>query len=254
MKIHEFGQQNSGAVILLHCSCMTWEMFETAAEVLKQQYHLIIPVLPGYDLENGSFYTSVEEITEEIEDWLLSKGYTRIRGVYGLSMGGSIAVRLLANDRIAVDSAVIDGGITPYTYPRIITRLIGVRDFLMVELGKHSRRLLEAAYPPEKYTDEGIDYLERVMHHMSARTIWNTFYSCNNYSMPSKIGNTNARIEYWYGEKEKIARKQDIEYIKKIYPQTAFCEYADLEHAELAMLHSKRFTERLSVFLERRGI
>lgn len=248
MKMYEFGQKNNDAVILLHCSCMTWEMFEAAAEALKQQYHVIIPAMPGYDLENDSDYTSVEEIAEELERWLISRGYMRIRGLYGLSMGGSIAVRLLANGHITFDRAVIDGGITPYTYPWIVTQFIAVRDFLMIELGKHSRRLLEAAYPPEKYTDEGIDYLEKVMHHMSMKTIWNTFYSCNNYSMPPKTGNNNTRIEYWYGEKEKKARKKDIKYIKNIYQQTEFREYAGMEHAELALLCTKIFTERLSDF------
>lgn len=247
MKIHEFGQINNEVVILLHCSCMTWEMFEVAAEALKQQYHVIIPALPGYDLESDSEYTSVEEIAEELEEWLISKGYTRIHGLYGLSMGGSIAVRLLANSRISFDRAVIDGGITPYTYPRLVTYFIALRDFMMVELGKHSRRLLEMAYPPEKYTDEGIDYLEKVMHHMSAKTIWNTFYSCNNYSLPAKIGNNNTQIKYWYGEKEWKARKSDIKYIKNIYPKTVFCEYVDLEHAELALLYPSIFAEKLKM-------
>lgn len=33
-------------------------------------------------------------------------------GIYGLSMGGAMAIRFLANQRVSVKYAVIDGGIT----------------------------------------------------------------------------------------------------------------------------------------------
>ncbi len=39
----------------------------------------------------------------------------------------------------------------------------------MAEAGKHSRKLLEMAYPPEKYTHQGIDYLAKVLRYMSTR-------------------------------------------------------------------------------------
>lgn len=47
-------------------------------------------------------------------------------------MGGAVVTRMLADNRLTVKSAVIDGGITPYQLPRFITRFIAVRDFLMV--------------------------------------------------------------------------------------------------------------------------
>lgn len=95
------------------------------------------------------------------------------------------SIRLLADNKIQFDKAVIDAGITPYQLPWILTRFIAARDFLMVELGKHSRRLLELAYPPEKYGAEDLDWMERMLKHMSARTIWRVFDSCNNYFMPN---------------------------------------------------------------------
>lgn len=73
----------------------------------------------------------------------------------------------------------------------------------MVELGKHSRRLLELAYPPEKYGAEDLDWMERMLKHMSARTIWRVFDSCNNYSMPKPVPVPSTEIQYWYGSTDK---------------------------------------------------
>lgn len=187
MTIHEFGQENKECVLFLHASCTGWDFYEESIQRLSEQYHVIVPAMPGHDLTTNEDYTSVEQIAAELEQWLLERGQTHVHGLYGLSMGGSIALRLLADNKIAFDKAVIDAGITPYQLPWLLTRFIAVRDFLMVELGKHSRKLLELAYPPEKYDAEGLDYMQKVMKHMSARTIWRVFDSCNNYSMPKPI-------------------------------------------------------------------
>lgn len=249
MNIHEFGQENRECVLFLHASCTGWDFYEESIRLLAQRYHVIVPAMPGHDLTTNEDYTSVEEITEALENWLLARGYSRVHGLYGLSMGGSMVIRLLADNKIQFDKAVIDAGITPYQLPWILTRFIAVRDFLMVELGKHSRRLLELAYPLEKYGAEDLDWMERMLKHMSARTIWRVFDSCNNYSMPKPVPVPSTEIQYWYGSLEKKARAWDIDYVKKNFPGTKFVEIGGLDHAEYALLHPEEFTARINLFL-----
>lgn len=253
MNIHEFGQENRECVLFLHASCTGWDFYEESIQRLSVQYHVVVPAMPGHDLTTDEDYTSVEEITAELEQWLLKRGQTHIHGLYGLSMGGSVALRLLADNKIVFDKAVIDAGITPYQLPWLLTRFIALRDFWMVELGKHSRKLLELAYPPEKYGAEGLDFMQQVMKHMSARTIWRVFDSCNNYSMPKPIPVLSTDIQYWYGSLEKKARAWDIDYVRKNFPETVFVELPSLDHAEYAMLHPAELAGRLLAFWESQG-
>ena len=253
MNIHEFGQENRECVLFLHASCTSWDFYEESVQRLSEQYHVIVPAMPGHDLTTDEDYTSVEQIAAELEQWLLERGQTHVHGLYGLSMGGSVVLRLLADNKIAFDKAVIDAGITPYQLPWLLTRFIALRDFLMVELGKHSRKLLELAYPPEKYGAEGLDYMQQVMKHMSAKTIWRVFDSCNNYAMPKLIPAVPAEMQYWYGSLEKKARAWDIGYVKKNFPETAFVELPGLDHAEYALLHPAELAERMLVFLNEGG-
>ncbi|MDO4314349.1 MAG: alpha/beta hydrolase [Oscillospiraceae bacterium] len=239
-------------MLFLHASCTAWDFYEESTRLLARRYHVIVPAMPGHDLTTDEDYTSVEEIAETLENWLLDRGHRRIHGLYGLSMGGSIAVRLLANGRIRFDKAVIDAGITPYQLPWLATRFIALRDFLMVELGRNSRKLLELAYPPEKYGAEELDWMEQLLKHMSARTVWRVFDSCNNYSMPKPVPVPTTEIQYWYGSLEKKARAWDIDYVKKIFPETRFAEIDGLDHAEYALLHPAEFARRLMAFLEER--
>lgn len=250
MHIHEFGQGNRECILFLHASCTGWDFYEESIRRLARRYHVIVPAMPGHDLTTDEDYTSVEELAEALENWLLDRGHSRVHGIYGLSMGGSIVIRLLANGRISFDKAVIDAGITPYQLPWLVTRLIALRDFLMVELGKHSRKLLELAYPPEKYGAEELDWMERMLKHMSARTIWRVFDSCNNYSMPKPVPVPITEIQYWYGSLEKKARAWDIDYVKKNFPGTRFVEISSVDHAEYALLHPAEFAQQMEAFFE----
>ena len=84
---------------------------------------------------------------------------------------------------------------------------------------------------------------------MSAKTIWNGFYSANNYSMPEPIRKPDCPVQYWYGEQEKKARKWDIAYIRKNFPDTVFVENKGQDHAEFFTLHPEEFCKRLDGFI-----
>lgn len=249
MNIHEFGINHSKVLLMFHGACMTWDMYKPSIKVLSQYFHVIIPALPGHDMTTDEDFTSVEQISTEMEDWLLKRKHKHICGIYGLSMGGGLVTHFLADHRVAVQKAIIDGGITPYQLPWVITLLIAVRDYLMVQLGRNSKRLLEMGFPPEKYTQEGVDYMYQVMQHMTPKTVWRVFESCNNYSMPEKLPEIPTEIEYWYGEKEKKDRGWDMDYVRKIYPWTRFREFPGMEHGEYSIMYQQKFAEDLMKFL-----
>ena len=66
MNIHEFGKENNEIILLIHPSVVKWDYFENVIPLLQEKYHLLIPALPGYDFENDSDFTSVEQIASEL--------------------------------------------------------------------------------------------------------------------------------------------------------------------------------------------
>lgn len=252
MTIHEYGKENSRTVVLIHPSLVMWDYFEYVIPLLKNDYHLIIPALPGYDEEKDSDFTGVEDISGKLADWLEANGIDFVNCIYGCSMGGSVVIRFLADGRIRTGSAVIDGGITPYQLPWILTRLIAVRDFLMVYIGKLGGiKLLQKAFTSDEYSDEDLKYMEKVLERMSAKTIWRTFESCNNYAMPETISAHGARVAYWYAKTEEKERGWDIRYVKKNFPETEFRAFSETGHGGLAVLKPELFASELSAAAER---
>lgn len=176
--------------------------------------------------------------------------------MYGVSMGGASVTRFLATEDIPVRKAIIDAGITPYPYPRLICRVISLWDWITVMLGTKSMTLMKLAMPPERWTPSGEDpeehyrkIFEFEKRHFSPRTIYNFFWSTNNYSMPNPIKPVETQIEYWYREEEKKARKNDLAYTRRVYPQTVVREFKGLAHEELVLMFPERFAREVTRFL-----
>lgn len=249
MTTHEYGTDNGKNIVLIHPSVVMWDYFEYLIPLLEGKYHLIIPALPGYDENNPKQnFTSVEKIAEDLAEWLTSHNIQTIDILYGCSMGGSVVLRMLAEQKILVKSAVCDGGITPYQLPWIVTRLIAVRDFLMISMGKiGGLRLLEKVFSTDEYSKEDLKYVAKVFQLISYKTIWRTFDSCNNYTMPRNIPAYGGTLQYWYGDKEAKDRAWDIKYVKANFPCAEFIKLKDMGHASMASLHPKEMAERFEL-------
>lgn len=246
MKIHEFGKENKETLLLIHPSVVKWDYFENVIPLLEKNYHLLVPALPGYDFEDNSDFTSVEQIALELNTWLKEEGYTELYAVYGCSMGGSIALMVTLGQMIEIKHCIMDGGITPYQLPWIVTRFIALKDYLMMMLGRIGGvALLEKAFATDDYSKEDLQYISDVLRHCSRKTLWRTFDSCNNYKVPKPIPEINTYIHYWYTDGEEKERKLDIDYMKRNFPQTKFEVLPKLGHAGLVLLKPELFVEMI---------
>lgn len=246
MKIHEFGKRNHGNIVMIHGACMSWDMLLPSIKFLSKEYHIYAVAVPGHDLTTNEEFTSVENISARIERAFLRNGISRIDLLYGLSMGGGIALRMLADNKLKIDCAVINAGITPYELPRFVTRLILAKDIVMTTIGKYSRSALAVAFPPDRFAVSDIDRMFAVMQHMSGNTIKKVFDSTDNYSTPEKFPDIAAEIEYWYGEDEKNERKLDISYVKRHIPGIKLREIKGMAHGQYAVSCPEQFADDLS--------
>ncbi len=254
MTIHEYGEENAKVIVLLHPAAVMWNYFVRVVPLLEQDYHLIIPAIPGYDEDDPkSNFTSVEQFCDDFAQWLILHGIATIDLLYGCSMGGALLMRMFAERKVDMKNVICDGGITPYELPWIITRLIAVRDFIGVSagklLGEKILAVLGKAFSTDGYTEDDMKYIAGVLRHMSYRTIWNTFLSCDNYVMPDKIPDFDGTFQYWYGEKEKKNRKADICYVHKLLPYAEFIEMKGMGHASMASLYPQHLAERFDALL-----
>ena len=256
MKVYEFGEAHGKTFVMFQCAAEPWWVFEASAKAMAKDYHVYLFIADGHD-EQGTTFVSIEKNVRDAADCLRKKGVRHVEAMYGVSMGGASVIRFLATEDIPVDKAIIDAGITPYPYPKLICRLIAIRDWVTIMLGTKRMAFMKLAAPPERWTPKGEDpeeHYRRIFEfekrHFSPRTIYNVFWSTNNYAMPKPVPPVDTQIEYWYGEEEKKARRNDLAYTQKAYPQTVARAFGGLAHAELVLMFPERFYREVTRFLE----
>lgn len=254
MRVLEYEKANPKTMLFLPCTAEPEWAFTASVTLLAQDYHVLQIVYDGHG-ETGEDFISVEHTVEEIIGWLHDHGISSLDAAYGCSLGGACLTRFLAAGEVTVEQAIFDGGITPYQMPALLCRLACLRDFLGFKLLAGSRKLLEAAYPPEKYTLPGhdpvkeYDAMEQSLKSYSSRTIRNIFWSANNFSLPEKPAQAPCRLVYWYGEAEKNARRENIRFIEQYFPQVRMVCVPGMEHAELVLIQPQEFYRRVTEYL-----
>ena len=180
---------------------------------------------------------------------------TCLDAAYGCSLGGACLTRLLALGELPVKRAIIDGGITPYQLPYLIRKLLLARDMLAFKLAANNRKILEAAFPPERFTLPGhdpkkeYDAIEAYLKTYSDQTIRNIFWSGNNYVLPKTPAKIGTKITYWYGDEEKKDRRSNISFIKHYFPQARIHGIPKMAHAELVMIYPEEFCRYFDKFM-----
>ena len=254
MRVLEYGRKQRKTLLFLPCTAEPEWAFTASVTLLAQDYHVMQIVYDGHGGTDEDFL-SVEHTVDEVTDWLCGHGITALDAAYGCSLGGACLTRLLALGEIRVERAIIDGGITPYQLPLPVRGAICLADVLGFKLLAGSRKLLEAAYPPEKFTLPGhdpvkeYDALAAYLKTYSGRTIRNIFWSANNFALPKAPAQTPCRLIYWYGDEEKKARRGNIRFIKRYFPHARTRGIPKVGHAELVMLLPQEFYRRVTEYL-----
>lgn len=255
MRVLEYGKEHEKTLMFLPCTAEPAWAFTGSVTLLSREYHVMQIVYDGHG-ETGEDFISVEVTVDEVTEWLRAHGITRLDAAYGCSLGGACLTRFLAVGEIPVERAIIDAGITPYRMPWLLRRLACLRDFVGFRLVTRSHRILEAAYPPERWTLPGrdpaqeYDALAAYLKTYSDYTIRHIFWSANNYTLPSEPASTGCRVVYWYGEQEKKARRANIRFIGQYFPHARMQCIPGMDHAELVMIHPENFYRRVTETLQ----
>ncbi|WP_315559876.1 alpha/beta hydrolase [Corynebacterium durum] len=106
--IEESGQENTKSVVFLHASGSSSEMWRHHIAALKSDFHCILIDLPGHGNSRNIEWTDFDDVTEKIADIIKDKAHGKPHLV-GLSLGGSLILKLLEKQADLVDKVIVDG-------------------------------------------------------------------------------------------------------------------------------------------------
>ena len=215
MQIWEHGQENRKTLLFLPCTAEPVWAFSESVALLARQWHVFQVIYDGHQPEYLGDFTSVEQTVDDVLRYLNSHGVTRLDAAYACLLRDDYGFKLIAK----------------------------------------RRDVLEAMYPPARFTLPGhdpvkeYDAIAAYLQTYSDRTIRNIFWSGNNYTLPRIPAKIATKITYWYGDDEKKDRRANIRFIKRYFPQARIHGIPKMAHAELVMVHPEEFCRYAEKFL-----
>ena len=110
MTVMEFGKQNQDTAILLHGGGLSWWNYRDAAAILSEDYHVILPVLDGHSGSDAGF-TTIETNATRVIDYIDAHCGGQVAVLGGLSLGGQIALEILAQRPAICRFALIESAL-----------------------------------------------------------------------------------------------------------------------------------------------
>lgn len=205
MIFNTFGDINKPPIVIMHGMCQDWTPMYKFMKPLEEKYYLIIPAMDGFYKDSGEF-TSFEDQSRQIEEYVIKNHDGKLYGFYGVSQGGLMGCELLARNKINVEKAFLDG-----TYIAHQGRIAGVLSAKTFINAKHRGGKLPKAYNVVMalmgLSEDDIDMLNYVYWEASEESIRGNMIQNYTYHLKPQIANSNTYIVMCCGSKEPYAKK-----------------------------------------------
>lgn len=95
--------------MLIHGFQVPWQVWQPQIDYFSQKYCVVVPILEGHNLLEKSTFKSVQKSAEAIEKHYIEHYGVRVFAICGMSLGGSVASALWANDKLQIEKLFLEG-------------------------------------------------------------------------------------------------------------------------------------------------
>ena len=227
MTVIEYGKQNKDVALLFHGGGLSWWNYRDAAEILSEDFHVALPVLDGH---GGGKFTSIEDNAARILSYIDEHFGGQVAVLGGLSLGGQIALEMLAQRPDICRSALIESALVK---PSKLTRALIGPSFSM-SYGLIKQRWFarwQAAYlgiPKTLFEDYYRDTCAISKADLTAFTQANCGYAL-------KPIDTTARVKIVAGSREQRNILESAKMIHRAIPGSELEILPGLRHGDLSL-------------------
>ena len=239
MKYQEYGAENKETIILLHGGGLSWWNYRDVAELLKDEYHVILSILDGHAGSDRPF-TSIEDNASEIISFIDEQFGGSVFLIGGLSLGGQVLLEMLSQRKDICSYAFVESAaVIPSKVTNALIAPAFGSSYGLIKNRSFAKLQFKSLYiKPELFEDYYRDTCEIKKEDMIAFLKANT-----SYALKDSIRDTKAEVYVYVGEKET---KEILKSAKAICCMLPSCKYncmKGLRHGEFSINHPEQYAD-----------
>lgn len=246
MKVVEFGKKNGEVILLLHGGGLSWWNYREVAELLQQEYHVIIPILDGHSASDKAF-TSIEDNASEIIEYIDENYNGSVALIGGLSLGGQILVEILSRRRDICKAAVIESALvipmkwTHYLVKPMIKLSYGlIKKAWFAKLQFKSLRIKNELF--EEYYRDTCNVTKEDMISFLRANSW--------YNVKESIADTQAKVFVFVGGKEQSKMIRSARKLNQMIPDSILEIKDKAYHGQYSINCAKEYADTVISLLK----
>ena len=241
MRYLEYGNQNTETVILLHGGGLSWWNYRDVTQLLSDRFHVVLPILDGHAGSDAPF-TSIEDNAARIIAHIDKHFGGKVLALGGLSLGGQIAVEMLAQRPDICRFALLESTLVKPS--KLTYALIGPTFGMSYGLIKQKWfAKMQAAYlgiPKKLFNDYFRDTCKINKEDMIA------FLQSNSaYSIKPALRDAQAKVHIVFGSKEQASIRTSGKLLNRMIPDSTSDVLPGYRHGDLSLNHPQAYAQML---------
>ena len=243
----EFGQHNTDVIMLLHGGGLSWWNYREVAELLAEQYHVVLPVLDGH-ADSDAPFTTIEDNAARLISYIDAHFGGQVLLLGGLSLGGQIAVEMLSQRKDICRYALIESALVKPS--KLTAAMIGPAFGMSYGLVKQKWfAKLQADYlgiPGDLFDDYFRDTCKIGKADMIA------FLKANSmYTIKPSLSETEAKVKIIAGSKEQKSIRDSAKLLREAILGSSMEILPGLRHGDLSINHPQSYARMMTEWIGR---
>ena len=246
MRYVEYGDQNPETVILLHGGGLSWWNYRDVAQLLSDRFHVVLPILDGH-ADSDAPFASIEDNAARIIAHIDEHFGGKVLAICGLSLGGQIAVEMLAQRPDICRFALLESALVK---PSILIHAL-IKPSFGMSYGLIKQKWfakMQAAYLgiPQKLFD---DYYRDTCK-ISKEDMIAFLKSNSAYSIKPALRDAQAKVHIVFGSKEQSSIRTSGKLLNRMIPGSTLEILPGYRHGDLSLNHPEQYAQRILKLIE----
>ncbi len=232
-------------IILLHGGGLSWWSFARVIEFLKEEYHVVTPILDGHGEDALEPFTSIESAAEKLIAHIDTVHGGHVFALGGLSIGAQIAVDALSRRPEIASYAILESALVlPMKSVRLLAAPMYSLCYGLTKQKWFARLQANALCLPKDMFDSYYTDGKNI----SRASLINMALSNSSYSLKRSAAQIRAKTLIIVGERELAVMKRSAQTLHTAIPETSLYVAPQMKHGELSLLHPKKYVMILRAF------
>lgn len=250
MQFKTYTNKNKPIFIYIHGECLSSFSFKEEIKELKKDFTIILPILDGHDSESDVDFINIQNCADQILNHIDTNCEGHIQVLAGFSMGGQIAISMLAKRPDLCDYAMIESARMLPTPIRSWSDYASVHCNTLAKKKWFNKFMYYTIFNDDyAYEDYYNNY--QVMSTKNLSTILNHTYA---YKLPEGLEKAKCKMAIMVGQREKKIMKRSADLIKEAVPNAQIYMLMNYTHGDFSLGNPREFIRFVKSWIQKKDI